>query len=137
MSTRAHIRPRMLNIHPGPLPTTKGLFGIAVQRQVLESGLSDAGHVVHVVATGYDDGPVVFERKTAVLASDTLETLSERIKTLQRREVPRVIDDFAKGRRRYLEDGASKVLSPSRGPVASAQVELSSSGSAGEPGKRA
>ena len=103
---------RMLNIHPGPLPATKGLFGLAVQRQVLECDLSDAGHVVHVVAREYDDGPIVFEQKTAVLASDTLETLSERIKTLQRREVPRVIDEFARRRRRYLETTAAREPPP-------------------------
>ncbi|MGA3353434.1 MAG: formyltransferase family protein [Acidimicrobiales bacterium] len=106
---------RMLNIHPGPLPETKGLYGIAVQKRVLERGLSQAGHVVHVVAEDYDDGPIVFEHRTAVLASDSAEALFERIKSLQRKEVPRAIDEFAKRRRLYLE--ALHTLQPSADPL--------------------
>ncbi|MGD0440356.1 MAG: formyltransferase family protein [Acidimicrobiales bacterium] len=93
---------QMLNIHPGPLPETAGLFGIAVQRHVLMQGLGRAGHVVHVVAVNYDSGPVVFEHRTPVLSCDTPETLFERIKLLQREHVPAVVDAFATGRRHYL-----------------------------------
>jgi phosphoribosylglycinamide formyltransferase-1 len=94
---------QMLNIHPGPLPETKGLYGIEVQRHVLEEGLPYAAHVVHVVAEDYDEGPVVFEHRTPLLANDTPAALSERIKSLQREQVPRDIGQFATRRRKYSQ----------------------------------
>ena len=94
---------QMLNIHPGPLPETKGLYGIDVQRHVLEEGLACAAHVVHVVAEDYDEGPVVFEHRAPLLANDTPATLSERIKSLQREQVPRDVGQFATRRRRYSQ----------------------------------
>jgi phosphoribosylglycinamide formyltransferase-1 len=90
---------RMVNIHPGPLPETKGLYGTRVQERVLEIGLGYAAHVVHVVADGYDEGPVVFEHRTPLSASDTPDTLSERIRAMQRAQVPADIAEFARRRR--------------------------------------
>jgi phosphoribosylglycinamide formyltransferase-1 len=98
---------RMLNIHPGLLPETRGLYGLSVQTHVLANKLADAGHVVHVVAEQYDDGPVVAEHRIQVRASDTAETLSERVKSLQRVQVPHDIGEFATARGRYLEALAS------------------------------
>ena len=67
----SHFDARMLNTHPGLLPETKGLYGVAVQEFVLNRGLSEAGHVIHVVAEEYDEGPVLFEHRTPVLPDDT------------------------------------------------------------------
>jgi len=98
---------RMLNIHPGLVPETKGLYGLSVQTHVLANKLANAGHVVHVVAEKYDDGPVVAEHRITVLASDTPETLSQRVKSMQREQVPRDIGEFAEARGRYLKGLAS------------------------------
>lgn len=93
---------RMLNTHPGLLPETKGLYGVAVHEFVLNRGFSETGHVVHVVAEEYDEGPVLFEHRTPVLPNDTPEKLSERIKALQRDDIPRDIAAFIALRSRYL-----------------------------------
>jgi phosphoribosylglycinamide formyltransferase-1 len=106
---------QMLNIHPGPLPLTKGLYGLEVQRRVLEARLGYGAHVVHVVAEDYDDGPVVFEQRTEVLEDDTPASLSERIKSLQRSVVPRYIEQFALEQRRFrqgLGEGDGRVAQP-------------------------
>jgi phosphoribosylglycinamide formyltransferase-1 len=92
---------RLLNIHPGLLPETKGLFGIAVQEHVLDKKLRAAGHVVHVVSDNYDEGPIVSEHRTKVLGSDTPVTLSGRIKALQRQDVPQDIAEFLIVQQRY------------------------------------
>lgn len=94
---------QMLNIHPGPLPQTRGMYGIGVQEHVLARKLAYAGHVVHVVAEQYDDGPIVIEHRTPVLPGDDPMTLFERIKSLQRQQVPRDIGDFVSRRRLYLK----------------------------------
>ena len=49
----SHFDAGMLNTHPGLLPETKGLYGVAVQEFVLNRGFSEAGHVIHVVAEEY------------------------------------------------------------------------------------
>jgi phosphoribosylglycinamide formyltransferase-1 len=99
---------RMLNIHPGPLPETKGLYGLSVQERVLSSRPVVAGHVVHVVAENYDDGPVIAEHPVPVVASDTPETLSQRVRSLQREQVPGDIATFAAARGRYLRGFSSR-----------------------------
>jgi phosphoribosylglycinamide formyltransferase-1 len=106
---------RMLNIHPGLLPETKGLYGIRVQEHVLAGKLAQAGHVVHVVGQDYDDGPVVAEHRIPVRANDTAAVLSERVKALQRQQVPGDIGDFATARARLL----GGLGSPAGGLVAS------------------
>jgi phosphoribosylglycinamide formyltransferase-1 len=94
---------QMLNIHPGPLPETKGMYGIGVQEHVLEKKLPYAAHVVQVVGEEYDDGPIVAEHRTPVLPGDTPTTLSARVKSLQKEQVPWDIGDFVRRRNRYLE----------------------------------
>jgi len=97
------LQAQMLNTHPGPLPETGGLYGIGVQEHVLESKLPYAAHVVHVVSEKYDDGPIVVEHRTPVLPDDTALTLSERVRSLQREQLPRDIEDFVRRRKQYLQ----------------------------------
>lgn len=96
---------RMVNIHPGPLPETKGLYGTKVQERVLKSGLGYGAHVVHVVSDAYDEGPVVFEHRTPLVVSDTPEALSERIRDMQRAQVPGDIAEFARRQRALARAG--------------------------------
>ena len=103
---------QMLNIHPGPLPETKGMYGIGVQDHVLQRRLPYAAHVVHVVAEEYDEGMIVVEHRTAVRPSDTAATLSARVQSMQREQVPRDLATFIDERRRYLE--GQRIDEPSR-----------------------
>jgi phosphoribosylglycinamide formyltransferase-1 len=46
---------------------------------------------VHVATLELDDGPILAQRRVAVLAEDTEETLHERIKAVERRLYPLVV----------------------------------------------
>ena len=72
---------RVLNIHPALLPAFggKGFYGDRVHRAVLESGVAETGCTVHYVDDEYDHGPVLLQRRIAVLSGDTLETLAARV----------------------------------------------------------
>lgn len=79
--TLAAFKGRILNIHPSLLPRYggKGMYGMNVHRAVIENGDRETGVTVHWVEGDYDTGPVVAQRKIAVLPGDTPEALAERV----------------------------------------------------------
>jgi phosphoribosylglycinamide formyltransferase-1 len=79
---------RVLNTHPSLLPAFKGWHAV---RAALEAGVGETGCTVHVATVELDDGPILAQRRVAVLADDTEETLHERIKEVERRLYPLVV----------------------------------------------
>lgn len=79
---------RVLNTHPSLLPAFKGWHAV---RAALEAGVSETGCTVHVATLALDDGPILAQRRVAVLADDTEATLHERIKQVERRLYPLVL----------------------------------------------
>jgi phosphoribosylglycinamide formyltransferase-1 len=79
---RAGIGCPMINTHPALLPAFPGAHGVA---DALAYGVKIAGATVHLVDDGVDTGPVLAQAAVAVEASDTVETLHERIKIEERR----------------------------------------------------
>lgn len=72
---------RTVNVHPSLLPRHggKGMFGLNVHRAVIAAGDTETGITIHYVNNEYDTGPVIAQRKVAVLANDTAETLAARV----------------------------------------------------------
>jgi len=87
--------PRIMNIHPGLLPSFPGLHA---QRQALVYGARFAGCTVHFVDEGTDTGPVIVQAVVPVLEGDTEETLSARILVEEHRIYPQAVQWFAQGR---------------------------------------
>jgi phosphoribosylglycinamide formyltransferase-1 len=79
---------RVLNTHPSLLPAFKGWHAVA---QAIEEGVSESGCTVHVATEALDDGPILAQRRVAVLASDDESSLHERIKTVERELYPMVV----------------------------------------------
>lgn len=102
-SYKSPMQAKMLNTHPGLLPATKGLYGIHVQEFVLQNNLENAGQTLHVVAENYDEGPIVAEHKITVRADESPEDLFERVKRIEKKFLPKDIDDYIKARRKYNE----------------------------------
>jgi phosphoribosylglycinamide formyltransferase 1 len=74
-------RHKILNIHPALLPAFggKGMYGLHVQKAVLDYGVKVAGCTSHLVDEEYDTGPIICQRVVEVLDTDTPETLAARI----------------------------------------------------------
>ncbi len=87
--------PRVMNIHPGLLPSFPGLHA---QRQALAYGVRFSGCTVHFVDSGCDTGPVIVQAVVPVLESDTEATLAARILKEEHRLYPQAIQWFAEGR---------------------------------------
>ena len=76
---------RILNIHPALLPKHggKGMFGAKVHKAVLDSGDKETGVTIHVVTDNYDQGPILAQLAIPVLEGDTVDTLSNRVLTVE------------------------------------------------------
>ncbi|TCZ78446.1 phosphoribosylglycinamide formyltransferase [Paenibacillus albiflavus] len=86
---------RMINIHPSLLPSFPGVDGIG---QALAYGVKITGVTVHYVDGGLDSGPIITQQVVAILAGDTIETLSERMHAVEHELFPQVIGWISEGR---------------------------------------
>jgi phosphoribosylglycinamide formyltransferase-1 len=84
---------RALNTHPALLPNFKGWHAV---RDALAARVDVTGCTVHLVTEEVDSGPIVAQCEVPVLAGDTEETLHERIKEVERRLYPEVIEKMVR-----------------------------------------
>jgi phosphoribosylglycinamide formyltransferase-1 len=82
-----------LNTHPALLPAFKGWHAV---RDTLEAGVDETGCTVHLVTEDVDAGPILAQEAVPVLEGDTEETLHERIKEVERRLYPDVIEQMVR-----------------------------------------
>ena len=84
---------RIINVHPALLPSYggEGMYGIRVHAAVIESGERYSGATAHLVSEHYDEGPIVLQESCEVMPDDTAETLSERVREIEFRLLPRAI----------------------------------------------
>ncbi len=79
---------RVLNTHPSLLPAFRGWHAVPA---ALAAGVRETGCTVHVATEALDDGPILAQRRVAVRAHDTVESLHERIKEVERDLYPAVV----------------------------------------------
>ena len=77
-------RGRLLNVHPSLLPAFGGLMNKSVHEAVLASGATETGCTIHHVTEQVDGGPIVLQKRCAVLPGDTVEALKDRVQALER-----------------------------------------------------
>ncbi len=86
---------RILNIHPSLLPSFKGKNGI---KDTYTYGTKLAGVTIHFVDSKMDHGPIIMQESIKVKEGETLESLEERIHSVEHRLYPKAIQLFASGR---------------------------------------
>ncbi len=79
---------RIVNTHPALLPAFKGWHAV---EEALAAGVKITGCTVHLATLEVDDGPILAQEAVPVLPDDTVETLHERIKQVERHLYPRVL----------------------------------------------
>ena len=77
----ARFEGRMINTHPALLPSFPGVHG---PRDALAYGVKITGATVFLVDSGVDSGVILDQRAVPVADDDTVETLHERIKVVER-----------------------------------------------------
>ena len=75
---------RYINTHNALLPSFPGIHG---PRDALEYGVKITGATLFFVDGGVDTGPIIAQVAVPVLADDTEETLTERIKEVERHQL--------------------------------------------------
>jgi phosphoribosylglycinamide formyltransferase 1 len=91
---------RILNVHPALLPAFggRGMYGARVHRAVIEAGARVTGVTVHAIDGEYDRGRILAQWPVPVMPSDSVETLADRVLSVEHVLYPRVVDAVAAGR---------------------------------------
>jgi phosphoribosylglycinamide formyltransferase-1 len=79
---------RIVNTHPALLPAFKGWHAV---EDALGAGVKVTGCTVHLATLAVDDGPILAQEAVEVRPDDTVESLHERIKEVERRLYPAVL----------------------------------------------
>lgn len=84
---------RIINVHPSLLPLFggEGMYGVRVHTAVIESGERYSGATAHLVSEHYDEGPIILQESCEVHPNDTADTLSERVREIEFRLLPKAI----------------------------------------------
>jgi len=77
-----------VNTHPALLPAFRGWHAVP---DALEYGVKVTGCTVHIARLEVDEGPILAQEAVPVLPDDTVESLHERIKEVERRIYPEVL----------------------------------------------
>ena len=72
---------RVLNTHPSLLPAFPGWHAV---QDAMDYGVRVTGCTVHVATLEVDAGPILAQQAVVVEPDDTVDTLHERIKTVER-----------------------------------------------------
>ena len=99
---------RVLNIHPGLLPSFPGAHAV---RDALAWGAKVTGTTVHFADEAVDHGPIIAQACVPVLESDDEGSLHERIKAVEHRLYPEAVRLVVEGRTR-LEGRCVRVDQP-------------------------
>ena len=93
---------RIVNTHPALLPAFRGWHAV---RDTLAYGAKVTGVTVHYAVLEVDDGPIIAQEAVEVLPNDTEETLHERIKQVERRLYPQVIEQLVRDYDEHAHEG--------------------------------
>ena len=85
---------RILNTHPALLPAFPGWHAV---EEALAAGVKVTGCTVHIATLEVDSGPILTQEAVPVRPGDTVESLHERIKAVERRLYPETIRLFSEG----------------------------------------
>ena len=92
-------RGRIVNTHPAMLPGFggQGMYGDRVHQAVLNAGLHTTGVTVHLVDDIYDHGDILTQTQIPVMDDDTVDTLRDRVQSVERRFYVETLQKIATG----------------------------------------
>ena len=88
-------RGKLLNMHPSLLPKYAGLKDIQAHKAVLKKGDTQTGCTLHHVTEVVDSGKTVLQLACNVRQDDTVQTLKQRVQSLEHRAWKWVIQHWS------------------------------------------
>ena len=75
----------IINIHPALLPNYggKGMYGSRVHEAVVAAGEKETGISIHWIDAHYDEGDIILQKKCSIDATDTADTVADKIHVLE------------------------------------------------------
>lgn len=77
-----HFRERIYNVHPSLLPDFAGGMDLDVHKAVIDSGALHTGCTVHIVTEEVDSGPIIVQKRCAVVEGETTDSLKAKVQQL-------------------------------------------------------
>ena len=109
----SHFAGRLINIHPSLLPKFKGT---QTHARALEAGEREHGCTVHFVTEELDAGAPIIQAATPIVATDTVESLVEKVHKLEHQIYPLAVSWICSERLKSSADGIAlddELLGPS------------------------
>lgn len=90
---------KIINIHPALLPKFggKGMYGIHVHQAVKDGNETETGITIHYVNEHYDEGNIIFQASCAILPTDEVDTIRQKVQKLEHEHFPIVIEKLLTG----------------------------------------
>lgn len=87
---------QVINIHPALLPKYggKGMYGHHVHKAVVANKETHSGITIHYVNNQYDQGEIIFQKKTTIVPQDTPQDVAVKVQLLEHQWFPKVIEDI-------------------------------------------
>ena len=87
---------KILNIHPALMPKHcgKGMYGMKVHQDVVDSGDKETGITIHIIDEKFDAGTQLFQASCSVNPEDSPEEVAQKVHTLEYKYFPEVIEKF-------------------------------------------
>jgi len=84
---------KIVNLHPALLPKYggKGMYGMNVHREVIKNKERFSGITIHYVNEKYDKGDIIYKVRKKIMATDTPETLANKIHSLEHKFYPVIL----------------------------------------------
>jgi len=95
---------KIINIHPALLPKHggQGMYGDNVHKSVIKSKDKETGITIHFVNEEYDNGTIIFQKSIKIADGEDWESIKSRVRDLEKKFYPTVIEKFIKGTYKYL-----------------------------------
>jgi phosphoribosylglycinamide formyltransferase-1 len=80
---------KIINSHPSLLPKYggTGMYGRFVHEAVIKNNENTSGVTLHEVNENYDEGKIILQKSLTILPEDTVDTLEEKIKNLEKKAI--------------------------------------------------
>ena len=81
---------KIINTHPAILPSIYGgvgMYGRFVHEAVIKNGEKESGVTIHFVNEVYDEGEKILVKKLKLEENETVDTLEEKIKNLEKETI--------------------------------------------------
>ncbi len=90
---------RSVNIHPSLLPAFKGWYK-DVYKNVLEANVKETGCTLYFLDEDPDGGPIILQKAVPVLETDNVNSLKERVQTVEKEAILEGLKLFQQGKLR-------------------------------------